>query len=81
MSFIVFVRCKGGKAIGFEPSSQENRPQLNYERILEYNFSAASLIQIFEHHLVCVLYEEGKSHLTVPKIHAEMFLILLDIFD
>jgi hypothetical protein len=61
-----FFSCNNGKVLGFEKSSVENRPELVCERLAtDYDFSAAKLIQIFESNLVCVKFEEGKSHLTV----------------
>lgn len=51
--------------MGFEPSIQENRPQMTYEKTIEYNFPDANLIEIFESNLILVKFEDGKSHLTV----------------
>lgn len=75
-------RSKNGKALCYSVSSDaENRPELVCDRLTDYDFLAAKLIQIFEYNLVCVAFDGGKSHLTVFRLEQSATIYFIRFFQ
>ena len=61
-----------------EANKDLSRPDVISERLIDFEFSSCQLIQLFENHLLCVKFLEGRSFITV--IQTLCIYIIFQIF-
>ncbi len=63
----LLCRCKEGKILALSKSREDVKPSIIFERNLNYDFSEANLIQIFDSVIVCAKFEGGRSDFMVGR--------------